>query len=153
MKTRRDCYSLGRNTQYEQATLVGKQATVTVTIPCVLPAGALSDGKVHRMTVLTAQKRRLGTIVYDVELDGRTLLAYSDQKRIQDDPWRVMAIVAAVGVMLLIAVGVALQAYLDNGRRREPLNDERARRPSSRAMRSSVRRGSSTSPTYCAAGR
>lgn len=124
VKTWRDCYSLGRNTQFEQVTLVGPRSTVTVTIPCVLPAGALSDGKVHRMTVLTALRRRLGTVVYGVELDGRTLVAYADVKQSQDDPWKGIGFVMPVLVALLIAFAAALRRYLDDRRRRQSSADD-----------------------------
>ncbi len=117
VRTWRDCYSLGRNTHYEQVTLVGDRSTVTVTIPCVLPAGSLSDGKVHRMTVLTGERRRLGTIVYDVELDGRTLVAYADEKQSMDDPWKGMVFAVPVLLMLLIAFAAAVWGYREDRRR------------------------------------
>ena len=99
VKTWRACYALPRNVTQEDVTLVGAHSTVTWSLPCVLPPGALADGQVHRMTVLSGWRRRIGTVVYEVTLDGRTLLAYVRQP--PGPPWADLGFLAFLMAFLL----------------------------------------------------
>jgi hypothetical protein len=111
VKTWRDCHRAGRNLRREDVTLVGARSTITLALPCVLPPDALADGKTHRMTVLWAWQSRIGAVVYDVTLDGRTLQAYADTRRPAGTPWFDLGILAVfMAVLLPILVG-AIRAF------------------------------------------
>jgi hypothetical protein len=104
-----DCHVLGRNVKKEELILAGDSGPATLAIPCVLPSGVLPDGRPHRARVLVADRRGTGTIVYDVQLDGRTLLAYADVKRDQDDGGSLLR--GLVPIWLLLAGMTAMVAW------------------------------------------
>ena len=83
----------------QSVSLRSDSGTTNVTIPCVLPADAFSDGKPHRMEILIRSGRG---IVYNVALDGKILLAYSTVKRAVDDASSKIKFAAIVLTPLLI---------------------------------------------------
>ena len=109
VKSWRDCHAVGRRSQGENVTLAGAGGDVPVEIPCVLPAGVLSDGKSHRMTVLVHDMPPMGSVAYDIDLDGRKLLAYADVKQGRDSGRRFM--MPAIG-FLLVVLGVVFGAAI-----------------------------------------
>lgn len=113
VKSWRDCHPVGRSAKGENVTLVGADGNVPVEIPCVLPAGVLSDGKSHRMTVLLHDMPPMGSVAYDIDLDGRKLLAYADVKRDRDSARRFM--MPAIGFLLAvlgIVFGAAIRGFI-----------------------------------------
>ena len=79
------CTKYSKFSWKERVSLHSDSGTIDEMMPCVLPAGALSDGKVHRIEIL---KRADDGSIYNIGLDGKTLLAYEDVKRFADDPAR-----------------------------------------------------------------
>ena len=108
----RDCHPVGRRSSGENVTLVSDAGSVSVAVPCVLPSDMLADGKQHHMTVLLQDTRSVGSLVYDIELDGRKLLAYSDEKHERAGAGRVVMVAFGVVLaMLLLVVVAAVQAF------------------------------------------
>jgi hypothetical protein len=108
----RDCHRVGRRSEGEDVTLVGDAGSVSVAIPCVLHGKILADGKPHRMTVLLQDTKSVGSLAYDIELDGRKLLAYADEKRIRAGADRfALLMLGVVLVMLLVLVAAAVKAF------------------------------------------
>ncbi len=109
----RGCHPVGRRSSGEDVTLEGDAGRVSVPVPCVLPADMLADGKPHHMTVLLQDTKNLGSLVFDIELDGRKLLAYADERRKRAGAERfVMAACGLVLAMLLLVVAVAVRGVL-----------------------------------------
>lgn len=109
----RGCHTVGRRAKGEDVTLATTDGNVAVEIPCVPPAAGLSDGKPHHMTVLLRDMPPLGAVAYDVDLDGRKLLAYADAKRDHDAGRRFMvpAIVFMLAVLGLV-FGAAIPGFI-----------------------------------------
>jgi hypothetical protein len=113
----RGCHPVGRHSSGEDVTLAGDAGRVSVAIPCVLAGNVPADGKPHRLTVLLQDTRSLGGLVYDIQLDGRTLLAYADERRDRVFAERgVMLAFAVLLVMLLGGVAVAVRTLLRSRR-------------------------------------
>ena len=111
VKTWRACHRVDRHVQREDVTLVGVRSTITLALPCVVAPDALADGKPHRMTVLWDWQSRIGTVVYDVTLDGRTLRAYADTRRPAGTPWFELGIVTFFMAFLLPTLAGAIRAF------------------------------------------
>ena len=109
----RDCHTVGRRSKGENVTLAGANGDVPVEIPCVLPAGVLSDGKSHRMTVLLHDTPPMGSVAYDIDLDGRKLLAYADVKQGRDSGRRfMMPAIGFLATVLAIVFGAAIWGFI-----------------------------------------
>ena len=109
----RGCHAVGRRSRGENVTLAGSGGDVRVEIPCVLPAGTLSDGRSHRMTVLLHDMPSMGSIAYDIDLDGRKLLAYADVKRDRDAGRRfVMPAIGFLVAVLGLVFGAASWGFI-----------------------------------------
>ncbi len=120
----RGCHVVGRHSSGEDVTLASATGAVEVPIPCVLPAGSLSDGQPHRMTVLLQDTASVGPLACEVTLDGRTLLAYADERRRRAGATRLVLAAAAVAFgLVLLVVFAAARAFLRS--LREPGDEDR----------------------------
>jgi hypothetical protein len=97
-----DCSHVSKFSWNERVSLRSDSGTTTVSIPCLLPAGALSDGKPHRMAIHIRTRPGHPYLVYDVALDGKTLLAYATVRRAVDDATSDIEFLAIVLTPLLI---------------------------------------------------
>jgi hypothetical protein len=96
----------------ERVSLRGDSDTTDVSIPCVLPAGALSDGKPHRMAIRIRARAGHQYLVYDVALDGKTLLAYATVRQAVDDATSEIKFAAIVLTPLVIVFTGLLAAAM-----------------------------------------
>ena len=78
-----NCSHISKFSWIERVSLRSDTETINESIPCVLPVNVLSDGRPHRIEVLI---RPDDGSVYNITLDGQTLLAYATVKQAVDNP-------------------------------------------------------------------
>ena len=86
-------------------------------LPCLLYAGTPDYSSPHHMIILSRPTEEAGDTVYDIELDGRTLLAYAKVKQQVDSVAAKWVVFACILTLMLMLVSIMLLTICRNARR------------------------------------
>jgi len=104
-----NCSKISKFSWRERVSLRSDAGTTSVSMPCILPVDVLSDGRPHRVQILIRPDK---DIVYDIALDGKTLLSYATVKQAVDDAAPKIKFAAFMLTILLIVFGGLLWAVV-----------------------------------------